>query len=199
MKSFSMPIDQRQNITQEIKKNIDERYYKISQAVHAVDTLLSSNNFIITGEANPNDLTKNRTEGFIEHIMILLDYLWKFISDLNEEVLVLDTKQQFIHSYEYRINLIMDYCIHAINYARDNIKEDENLQIQGYNNLLKRIYASNQKWTHQKKNMPIIPRIIKEDLKIKTEPAPGGGGGAAGFKKYLKYKAKYLQLKNQLN
>ena len=32
---------------------------------------------------------------------------------------------------------------------------------------------------------------------------PGGGGGgappAAGFKKYLKYKAKYLQLKNQLN
>ena len=31
--------------------------------------------------------------------------------------------------------------------------------------------------------------------------APGGGGAppGAGFKKYLKYKAKYLQLKNQLN
>jgi hypothetical protein len=35
-----------------------------------------------------------------------------------------------------------------------------------------------------------------------TKPPGGGGGappGAAGFKKYLKYKAKYLQLKNQLN
>ena len=28
---------------------------------------------------------------------------------------------------------------------------------------------------------------------------PSGGGGGGGFKKYLKYKAKYLQLKNQLN
>ena len=38
--------------------------------------------------------------------------------------------------------------------------------------------------------------------KINISGAPPGGGGApsgAGFKKYLKYKAKYLQLKNQLN
>ncbi len=52
-------------------------------------------------------------------------------------------------------------------------------------------------------------RKIKEEdafadmfaTKINISGAPPGGGAppAAGFKKYLKYKAKYLQLKNQLN
>ena len=57
-------------------------------------------------------------------------------------------------------------------------------------------------YREKKENLESIKSIIELAIKLVNKQllrtAPPGGGGA-GFKKYLKYKAKYLQLKNQLN
>ena len=44
----------------------------------------------------------------------------------------------------------------------------------------------------------IINNLIKESQESITPSPSGGGGGADSLKKYLKYKQKYIQLKNKL-
>ena len=65
-----------------------------------------------------------------------------------------------------------------------------------YKNVVRQIRTQTDEVSQKAVND--LDSLLKQ-MSIGSAPPGGGAPPGAGFKKYLKYKAKYLQLKNQLN